>query len=390
MLVVDVLIVVILVVALIAGLRRGLFASLGTILGLVAGGLAAFWLLPLISAWLPLPVWRGAAVVAAGIGLLILGAAIGSAIGAALRSGVDQTPLKGFERFLGGMASVVVAALAVVLVAPTIELIGAPAISTAVSSSRVLQGIDALIPEPVDATLAELRSAVMDDGIPRLDALLETGGAPAAPPVALDDPELQQAGASVARISGVAYACGTGATGSGFVIAEDRLVTNAHVVAGVDTPIVELPGREAREGRIVYFDPIDDIAVVAVDGLDAASLTLSDLLAPGTAAAVQGYPNGGPFTSVPATVLSAGTVPVPDVYDETSAPREIYALQADVRPGNSGGPLLTDDGEVAGVVFARGLDSDQRGYAITTTELAPVVQQSGSLDDAVSSGRCTG
>ena len=390
MLVVDVLIVVILVVALIAGLRRGLLASLGTILGLVAGGLAAFWVLPLISAWLPLPVWRGAAVVAAGIGLLILGAAIGSAIGAALRNGVDQTPLRGFERFLGGMASVVVAALAVVLVAPTIELTGAPAISTAVSSSRVLQGIDALIPEPVDATLAELRSAVMDDGIPRLDALLETGGAPAAPPVALDDPELQRAGASVARISGVAYACGTGATGSGFVIADDRLVTNAHVVAGVDTPIVELPGREAREGRIVYFDPVDDLAVVAVDGLDAATLPLSELLPPGTATAVQGYPNGGPFTSVPATVLSAGTVPVPDVYDETSSPREIYALQADVRPGNSGGPLLTDDGEVAGVVFARGLDSDQGGYAITTTELAPVVQQAASLDDAVSSGRCTG
>ncbi len=183
-----------------------------------------------------------------------------------------------------------------------------------------------------------------------------------APPVALDDPELQQAAASVARISGVAYACGTGATGSGFVLARGparhqraRRRGRRHARSS------NCPGREAREGRIVYFDPIDDIAVVAVDGLGGTPLAVAGLLAPGTAAAVQGYPHGGPFESVAATVLSVGTVPVPDVYDETAAPREIYSLEADVRPGNSGGPLLTDDGEVAGIVFARGVDSDARG-----------------------------
>lgn len=390
MVVVDVLIVVILVVALITGLQRGLLASLGTILGLIAGGVAAFWLLPILSAWLPSPVWRGAIVLAAGVGLLVLGAALGAAIGGAARRGVDRTPLKGFDRFLGGVASVVVAALAIVLIAPTIAMSGGPAVSTSISSSRVLGGIDALVPDPVDATLAELRAAVMDDGLPQLQNLLgPTGGVTAAPPVALDDPELQQAAASVARISGVAHACGTGATGSGFVVAPDRIVTNAHVVAGVDTPVVELPGRDAREGRIVYFDPVDDIAVVAVDGLDAAPLAVAPMLSPGAAAVVQGYPHGGPFTSVPATVLSSGTVPVPDVYDESAAPREIYALEADVRPGNSGGPLLTAGGDVAGIVFARGLDQRDRGYAMTTNELSPVLSRIAELDSAVSSGRCT-
>lgn len=390
MLIVDVLIVVILVVALLSGLQRGLLASLGTIVGLVVGGVAAFWLLPLLSGWLPAPVWRGAVILGAGVGLLVLGAAIGSAIGAALRSGVDRTPLKGIERFLGGVASVVVAALAMILVAPSIAISGVPAVSTAIASSRVLQGIDALVPAPVDATLAELRATVMGDGLPRLGELLQTGGVPAAPPVALDDPELQRAAASVARISGIAYACGTGATGSGFAVAPDRLVTNAHVVAGVDTPIVELPGREAREGRVVYFDPIDDVAVVAVDGLGATPLRIAPVLSPGDAAVVQGYPHGGPFGSISATVLSVGTVPVPDVYDETAALREIYALEADVRPGNSGGPLITEDGAVAGVVFARGIDSDTRGYAMTTTELAPVLAGLSGMGDAVSSGRCTG
>lgn len=389
--VVDVVIVAILAVALIAGLQRGLLASLGTILGLVLGGFAAFWLMPLVAAWVPTQVWRGAAVLAVGVGLLVLGAAVGSLIGAALRKGVDRTPLKGFERFLGGIASVIVAALAIVLVAPTIAIAGAPAVSTAIASSRVLQGIDALTPAPVDATIAQLRSALMGDGLPQLGELLgPDGGVTASPAIALDDPELQKAAASVARISGIAYACGTGMTGSGFVVAPDRLLTNAHVVAGVETPIVELPGKAAREGRIVYFDPVDDLAVIAVDDLGAAPLPLVPVLATGAAAAVEGYPNGGPFTSVPATVLSVGTVPVPDVYDDSAAPREIYSLRATVRPGNSGGPLLTGDGAVAGLVFARGIDDPSRGFAITTTELSPVVAEAPGLTSAVASGHCTG
>ncbi|GAA1992711.1 MarP family serine protease [Microbacterium pumilum] len=391
MVIADVVIAVILVIALVTGLQRGLLASLGTIVGLAVGGVAAFWLLPLASAWLPSPVWRGVAVVALGIGLLVLGALLGSAVGAALRRGVDRTPLKGFERLLGGVASVVVAALAIVVVAPAIAISGAPAVATAIGSSRVLQGIDAITPAPVDATIAQLRATVMGDGLPRLRDLLGPGGAaPAAPPIALDDPQLQQAAASVARISGTAYACGTGVTGSGFVIAEDRLITNAHVVAGVETPIVELPGREPREGRVVYFDPVDDLAVVAVDDLGAAPLAFGSVLGAGAAAAVQGYPNGGPFTSIPATVLSVGIVPVPDVYDESAAPREIYSLEAAVLPGNSGGPLLTDDGAVAGLVFARGLDDAARGYAMTTTELSAVLGGVAGMDAAVAPGHCTG
>ena len=127
-----------------------------------------------------------------------------------------------------------------------------------------------------------------------------------------------------------------------------------------------------------------------MDGLGATPLAIAPVLGAGAAAAVQGYPHGGPFSSVPATVLSVGTVPVPDVYDETAAPRDIYALETDVRPGNSGGPLLTGDGTVAGVVFARGIDSDARGYAMTTNELAPVIAGLAGMDAAVSSGRCTG
>jgi S1-C subfamily serine protease len=390
MIVVDVLIVLVLVAALVAGIRRGFFASIGTLAGLAAGAFAAYWLTPLVSGWVPSPDWRGPAVLGTALGLVVVGAVLGAAVGAALRSGADRLKLRGIERFLGGIASVVAAALALALVAPAISVAGVPVISSAVASSQVLRGIEALTPDPVDAALAELRGAVLDDGLPRLGELLGPGTAEPAPPVALDDPQLARAAASVARVSGNAYACGRGSTGSGFVVAPDRVVTNAHVVAGVDSPLVELPGVPAREGRIVYFDPIDDLAVVAVDDLGVEPLPFSSTLAPGTGAVVQGYPHGGPFTMVSAGVLSTGTVPVPDIYDETWNPRDIYSLQAPVRPGNSGGPLLTADGALAGVVFARGENDPDLGYAMTMAELTPVAAQATSLSDTVSSGRCIG
>lgn len=390
MFVVDVLVVLILVGACVAGVQRGFFASIGTLAGIAAGAFAAYWLTPLVSAWVPSAVWRGPAVLVTAIGLVFLGAALGAAIGSALRSGADRLKLRGVERFLGGIASVVAALLALALVAPAIAVAGIPVVSSAVASSNLIRAIEAATPDPIAAALAQLRGVVLDDGLPGLGELLGPATADPEPPVSLDDPELQEAAASVARVSGNAYACGRGSSGTGFVIAEDRVVTNAHVVAGVDTPIVELPGVPAREGRVVYFDPVDDLAVIAVDDLGAAVLPFSPTLAAGEAAVVQGYPYGGPFTMVSAGVESVGTANVPDVYDETWNPREIYALQAVVRPGNSGGPLLTGDGEVAGVVFARSEDDDDLGYAMTMAELTPVSDRAPSLSATVSTGSCVG
>jgi S1-C subfamily serine protease len=390
MVVVDVLLVVLLALGLAAGITRGLSGSLGLFAGLVLGGAAAFWLVPLVNDALPTQQWRPAIVLAAAAALVIGGAALGSVAGSALRRGVDRVrPLRAVDRVLGGVAGVVVAALALSLAGSSLAATGMPVVSTALSSSSVLRTIDRLIPPPVSSALAELRGFVFDEGLPALGDLLDSPPVNI-PPVDLADPELAQAAASVARVSGTAYSCGRSSTGSGFVVAPGRIVTNAHVVAGVERPLVELPGLPAREGAIVYFDPVDDLAVIAVDGLDAAALPLSETLAAGSPAVVQGYPLGGPFTMVAAGVLSTGTAAVPDIYDERSAPRDVYDLRAAVRPGNSGGPLLTEDGAVAGVVFARADNDAERGYAMTMAELTPVADQAASLTAPVSSGRCVG
>ncbi len=391
MLIVDVVLIVILVLALIVGVRRGLLASLGILIGVVLGGLAAFWLVPLVNDLWPWQSTRVFAVIALVLLLVIGGAAAVGAIGAALRRGVDRSaPLRVIDRVLGGAFAVLAGALSLSLISASVIPTGTPVVSAALGSSQVIRTIEALTPRPVAEALARVRSAVLDEGLPQLGVLLDLDVKPTAPPVALDDPELTEAAASVARVSGVAYACGTSATGTGFVIAPDRVVTNAHVVAGVSAPVVELPGQPAREGRVVYFDAVDDLALIAVDGLGAAALPVVPPLVPGTAAVIQGYPWGGPFTSINAEVISAGSVLVPDIYGEASNVRDIYALAADVQPGNSGGPLLTDDGDVAGVVFARAESDAARGYAMTTAELQPVLAGAAGWTEAVSTGSCTG
>lgn len=390
MLIVDIIAIILLIVVFVIGVRRGLFASLGTLLGLIVGGLAAYWLAPVVNDLWPWPETRVVAVVVL-ILVLVVGAAFaGGLVGGAIRRGVDRSaPLKVIDRVLGGALAVVAGALALTMVGSSVQVTGTPGLSSVLASSQVLRTIQELTPRPITDALAQARSAVMDDALPRFGDLLDLDVQPTAPPVALDDPALAAAAQSVARVSGVAYACGMSATGSGFVVAADRVVTNAHVVAGMSTALIELPGRPAREGRIVYFDPVDDLAVIAVDGLDARPLPVVAPLPRGTAAAVQGYPWGGSFSSGNAEVLSSDTVLVPDIYRDSQALREIYGLAAQIVPGNSGGPLLTAQGEVAGVVFARAEDDPDRGYAMTTTELDPVLAGASSWSEDVSTGPCT-
>lgn len=383
----DIVIVVLLIGALVAGLRVGLFSALGALCGLMAGGLAAPWVLPLIAG-VTEPVWRPLAVVGSALALLVLGATLGSLIGSVVRHGADRLKLKVLERLLGGAFGVVAAALALALAGSGIVSAGIPVVSSAVASSSTLRTIDRITPPPVSEAMARLHAAVLGDTVlPTIDGLLGEVDTSTSTAVDTSDPALQTAAASVARIRGVASACGRGASGTGFVVAEDLLVTNAHVVAGMDTPIVELPGEPARDGRVVYFDPIDDLAVIAVD-VDAPALAIDEALAAGDPAVVQGYPYGGPFRTVSAEVAAVGSVPIQDIHGESVSPRDVYALAASVSPGNSGGPLLTTDGAVAGVIFARDEIQANVGYAMTTAELLPVLALLDGATEPVSTGRC--
>lgn len=383
----DLLLVLTLLAFIGEGVRNGFARSLGAIVGVIGGGILAFLAIPVLSALVPDSFWRVAVIVLVALSLLFGGHALGGRIGRGVQERREEI---GFgSRLAGGAANGIIAALTLALVAGGVASMGVPLFSQAISNSYVVRAIDAVTPAPVDALLARIRSAVLEEGLPAIAGSL--GGvvtSPGIPDVPTDTDPLAIAAQSVVRIGGTAYACGQNQTGTGFVVAPDRIVTNAHVVAGVDVPVVEAPNGQTLEGRVVYLDPVDDLAVVAVDGLGSAPLALSPDLQAGADAIVDGYPYGGPFTSGAAEVLAVSSERIPDIYGTSRTDREVYTIAAVVQPGNSGGPLLATDGRVAGVVFARNADDAELGYAMTNAELAPVASAAPGMSTPVSSGNC--
>lgn len=387
--VLDIILVLVLIGYLIAGLRNGFLVTLGGIIGFAAGAVAAFLAIPLVSSWVPDDGWRIPAVIATALLLVIIGQTLGAGLGRALSRRAGSGPVRVIDRMLGGATNVVVAALVLAMLAFSISTMGVPFLSQSIASSKVLSSIDTLTPSPVRAWMAQIRSIAVADGIPTLLENVAPATPAPVPDASVDTPELSAASQSVLRIAGTAYQCGQNQTGSGFVVAPGRVMTNAHVVAGVNQPVVEMPGAGAMPGRVVYFDAVRDIAVIAVDGLDRPALPLGEDLASGDTAAFAGYPAGGPYQIQPASVQNRSDVLVENIYGADPTATDIYTLAANVQQGNSGGPLLDMQGRVAGLVFAKSMAEVPVGYALTLAELRPVVEQAGSLSETVSAGQCT-
>jgi S1-C subfamily serine protease len=182
-------------------------------------------------------------------------------------------------------------------------------------------------------------------------------------------------------VTGVARSCSRRLEGTAFVYAPEHLMTNAHVVAGVRTPRVEVSRGDVRDAKVVLYDPGRDIAVLYVRGLKLAPLRFAGEAKSGDTAVVVGYPEDGPFTAVSARVRERITAVGRDIYDRRDVRRDVYALRTKVRPGNSGGPLLAPDGRVIGVIFAAAADDPSTGYALTAREVAK---------DATDGARATG
>ncbi|CCQ44765.1 colicin V production family protein [Pseudarthrobacter siccitolerans] len=386
--VLDIVLILALLSYLAYGLRNGFLVTVGGIAGFAAGAIAAFFAVPLVSGFVTDSGWRLTAIVAAAVALVVLGHGLGTMVGRQIRGAVRIRPLRAVDRLVGGAVNLAVSALVMSMLAFSIGSLGVPFVSQQLADSKVIRFIDGMTPDPVKATMAQLRSEVIGNGIPTLIEGLDQGQAVPVPDASTDTPALNRAAESVLKIAGTAYQCGQNQTGTGFVVSEDRIVTNAHVVAGVSEPVVEMADGGAMPGRVVYFDTKHDLAVLAVEDLPVQPLPLSTDLPSGSPAAFAGYPHGGPFQSRPATIQDITTVLVPDIYGSNPSPEEIYRLAGNVQPGNSGGPLLTTDGQVAGVIFAKATSDAEMGFAITMDDLNPVASQAASLSAPVSSGQC--
>jgi len=185
--------------------------------------------------------------------------------------------------------------------------------------------------------------------------------------------------------------CGRGVEGSGFVYAPNRLMTNAHVVAGVDDPEVQIDG-DTEVARVVDYDPELDLAVLAVDTGDIPALDF-DVESGGGAGsddpvAIVGYPQDGPFDIEPGRVREEQTLRSPDIYGGGTVLRQVFSLRGLVRPGNSGGPLVSRSGKVFGVIFAASVSDKQTGYALTADQVGKAAAEGLTADQRVSSGNC--
>jgi S1-C subfamily serine protease len=196
----------------------------------------------------------------------------------------------------------------------------------------------------------------------------------------------------VLRITATAPACGRKTVGTGFVYASERVMTNAHIVAGSRGPVeVSLPsGGRRYQATVVLYDPRRDVAVLAVPGLRAPVLTLNPAGASRAAAVIAGYPSSSALVANPARIRARQIAVGPDIYRSPSpVRREIFSLRANVPDGRSGAPVLATDGTVYGMVFATALADDETAYALTAKEITPDAQAGRTADQAVPTQGCS-
>jgi S1-C subfamily serine protease len=200
------------------------------------------------------------------------------------------------------------------------------------------------------------------------------------------DPDVQQAQRSVFKIRGQ-NSCDRGVEGSGFLYAPGRVMTNAHVVAGVDKPVV-LVGESEKPARVVYYNSKTDVAVLAVDGLTGPYLRFDRHGQSRQAAAVLGYPQDGPYNVQAARIRGEQRLRSPDIYGNGTVVREVFSLRALVRPGNSGGPLVSTSGRVLGLIFAASVTDGETGYALTATQVSDAAAAGLTHTGTVGTGGC--
>ena len=249
------------------------------------------------------------------------------------------------------------------------------------------------MPPQTARLFAGFQSVLDREGFPRVfEGVRAEPIAPIAPPdnQLAFGPGVARAATSIVKITGVASSCNREQEGSGWVVAPERVVTNAHVVAGTASEHVRIQGAgRSYDARVVVFDPKRDLAVLSVPGLPAPASTQGPALKRSEGAVVAGFPLNGPYRLDSARVRDVLTATGADIYGSPGVVREVYSLYARVQPGNSGGPLLSPSGAVVGIVFARSLDDDKTGYALTLDEARPVLDAATSSFSPVDAHRGT-
>jgi S1-C subfamily serine protease len=385
----DILLLLVVLAYAASGYRRGLVAGCVSLAGFVGGAVVGVWVLP----WMMDLVTPGttAATVTAVLTVLlpaVLVHELAGRLALRLRRELGQGPLRVADGVGGAVANSVAVLIVAWVAASVLAASSSPLVTGAIRDSRVLGAVQDAMPDTTPAWFSRATTALTQAGFPQVFNPFENEStAEVAKPTgdSVTPSAANAARLSTVKIEGVSGS--QGREGSGFVYASRHVMTNAHVVAGIDQPSVRVGGvGQAYPARVVLFDPQKDVAVLYVPELRAPVLKFDGTAERGDSAVVAGYPEDGDLNLQAATVANRVRATGQNIYNDGTVTREIYSIRSTVRPGNSGGPLLTTTGQVYGVVFARSTSDDETGYVLTAAEVADDAERAANATAPVDTG----
>jgi S1-C subfamily serine protease len=388
--VVDGVLILLMLVFAISGYRQGFVIGALSFGGFFSGVLIGLQLGPLIAQNFADGAVRVVVSLVTIFALAVLGQTLAGWLGTRLRRGITSPGGQRLDDVGGAVVSLLAVLLVAGLVAVPLGSTSLPWLNREVRSSALLNGVDEVMPTGVRALSGALQDTLNTDGFPDpFGGLTPTRAREVAPP----DPALAESDVvvksrrSVVKVLGTAPSCSRRIEGSGFVYAAERIMTNAHVVAGTRDVQVEV-GEERLDGTVVVYDPDRDLAVIYVPGLRAPVMPWAARAESGANAIVLGFPLDGPYNAQSARVRDVSRITGPDIYESGDVTREIYTIRALVRSGNSGGPLVAADGRVLGVIFAAAADDKNTGFAVTADEAAGTARAGTERTRGVKTGDC--
>ncbi|WP_167097089.1 acid resistance serine protease MarP [Mycobacterium sp. DL592] len=386
----DIAVLVVAFVAAISGWRSGALGSLMSFVGVVLGAIAGVMLAPHIVSHIHSPRAKLFAALFLILALVVVGEVAGVVLGRAVRGAIRNRGVRTIDSIIGVALQLVVVMVAAWLLATPLTSSDQPNLAAAVRGSKVLAQVDKYAPEWLKSVPKRMSTLLSTSGLP--DVLQPFGRTPIQ---AVDAPDASLAGSlvvassrpSVVKIRGVAPGCQKVLEGTGFVIAPNRVMSNAHVVAGSDSVTVDAEG-QTYDATVVSYDPNADISILDVPNLPQRPLVFAEQPAKsGTDAVVLGYPGGGEFAATPARIRETIELSGPDIYRTTTVNREVYTIRGTVRQGNSGGPMINRAGQVLGVVFGAAVDDNDTGFVLTANEVSRQLAKIGNTEK-VPTGAC--
>ncbi|MDO4909800.1 MAG: MarP family serine protease [Corynebacterium sp.] len=389
--VIDLIIALILLFSLYTGWVKGAIMAVLSTLGIVAGLIVGAVIAPKAMTYttntgLRFLIGLGVIVLLVGLGNMA-----GGYVGSFVREHNHWKSARYVDSAIGSVLQAVATLFVIWLIAIPLATSSAVSMAAGIKNSQILAGFDALAPNSVEQLPAKISAMLDDSGLPPMLSPFKDIHTTdvAAPKISVDDPELVAAvRPSVIHVIGDATQCKRRLLGSGFVIADNYVITNAHVVAGTDSVTLDTTVG-LKKATVVLYNPDEDLAVLYSPGLGIKALNwASGTATTGQDTIVMGFPESGPFEASSGRVREKLTINGPNIYATSRLDREVYTVRGSIRQGNSGGPMLDYNGNVLGVVFGAAVDDTDTGYVLTAADVENTIGDVTGLTSSVSTQSC--